>query len=63
MTREHAEMLWFSEDSIMGPVANEANSLEALSEADEGMLQLHGSTLGESWTYFANGVAAASRVR
>ncbi|SVA73576.1 uncharacterized protein METZ01_LOCUS126430 [marine metagenome] len=27
-------MLWFSEDSIMGPVANEANSLEALSEAD-----------------------------
>ena len=56
-------MLWFSEGSIMGPVANEANSLEALSEADQGMLQLHGSTFCESWTYFANGVTAASRVR
>tara|TARA_B110000014_G_C19932707_1_gene482526 strand:- start:58 stop:186 length:129 start_codon:yes stop_codon:yes gene_type:complete len=34
IAREYAETLWFSEDPIVGTVAEKANSLEAFSEAD-----------------------------
>ena len=34
IAREYAETLWFSEDPIVGTVAEKTNSLETFSEAD-----------------------------